>query len=92
MADRAHLVAHLLLDAAVPPGDAQARLGGRLGGAGAEDRLEDFDEYTTTLSTCNEMNPAQNDPGNFQVGRRVLEPRRLSRVVKEGPRPPLPAL
>ena len=31
------------------------------------DRLEDFDEYTTTLSTCNEMNPAQNDPGNFQV-------------------------
>mmetsp|Transcript_68941 Transcript_68941/g.135482 ORF Transcript_68941/g.135482 Transcript_68941/m.135482 type:complete len:641 (+) Transcript_68941:77-1999(+) len=30
------------------------------------DRLEDFDEYTTTLSTCNEMNPAQNDPGNFQ--------------------------
>ena len=30
------------------------------------DRLEEFDEYTTTLSSCNEMNPAQNDPGNFQ--------------------------
>mmetsp|Transcript_71713 Transcript_71713/g.202813 ORF Transcript_71713/g.202813 Transcript_71713/m.202813 type:complete len:492 (-) Transcript_71713:384-1859(-) len=30
------------------------------------DRLEEFDEFTTTLSTCNEMNPAQNDPGNFQ--------------------------
>ena len=31
------------------------------------DRMEDFDEYTTTLSTCNEMSPAVNDPGNFQV-------------------------
>jgi len=30
------------------------------------DRLEDFSEATTTLSTCNEMNPAVNDPGNFQ--------------------------
>lgn len=30
------------------------------------DRLEEFDEFTTTLTTCNEMNPAQNDPGNFQ--------------------------
>jgi transmembrane 9 superfamily member 2/4 len=30
------------------------------------DRFEEFDEYTTTLTTCNEMNPAQNDPGNFQ--------------------------
>ena len=48
------------------------------------DRLEEFDEFTTTLSTCNEMNPAQNDPGNFQsmeeadeVGCRVPRPRRV---------------
>ena len=30
------------------------------------DRTEEFDEYRTTLGTCNEMNPAQNDPANFQ--------------------------
>jgi transmembrane 9 superfamily protein 2/4 len=31
------------------------------------DRKDGFDELTTTLITCNEMNPAVNDPGNFQV-------------------------
>jgi hypothetical protein len=35
--------------------------------------MEDFDEYTTTLSTCNEMNPAQNDPGNFQSVKKEIK-------------------
>jgi len=45
------------------------------------DRLEDFDEYTTTLSTCNEMNPAQNDPGNFQVDEKRKKRQPLEKSV-----------